>query len=317
MNVIKPKRLQSGQTIGVVAPASPPGDPQAIDLWLERIREMGFRVKAGQHLYDRHGYFAGFDRDRATDINAAFADPEVDAIFCLRSGYGSVRTLQYLDFELIRQHPKLIVGFSDLTALLNAIYLRTGLVTFHGPEAEDQLVLRPYSLASFQKVAMSVQAQLTLGDLPSLDERDNSGEHEHTLVRYVSGKVQSRLIGGNLNTIVALLGTPFEPDFNGALLFLETYGQDTYALGSMLQHLHLAGKLHQVNGVVFGQFMECEERGFTKHEVLAEHLIALNKPALYGLMIGHMEQQATLPIGCMAQLDVDAGTLTLLEPAVV
>ena len=164
---------------------------------------------------------------------------------------------------------------------------------------------------------MGAQTSITLGDLPTLDQRENSGEHEHTLLRYVSGKAQGRLIGGNLNTLVALLGTPFEPEFNNTVLFLETYGQDTYALGSMLQHLHLAGKLEQVSGVVFGQFIECEERGFTKHEVLAEHLVALNKPALYGLMMGHMEQQATLPIGCRVQLDVDAGTLTLLESAVI
>lgn len=312
----KPKRLQPGQTIAVVAPASPARESTEIDLWLERIRELGFRVKAGQHLYDRHGYFAGLDEARATDINAAFADPEVDAIICLRSGYGSSRTLQYLNFDLIRRNPKIIIGFSDLTALLNAIHLKTGLVTFHGPEAEDQIVIRPYSLAAFQKVLIEGQFNITLGELPKPEARAQSGEHEQALIRYVPGKAKGRLMGGNLNTLVALLGTPYEPNFHGTLLFLETYGQDTYALGSMLQHLYLAGKLQTVAGVVFGQFSECEERGFSKHEVLSERMISQNIPSLYGLMISHQEQQATIPLGCMAELDVGAGTLTLLESGV-
>jgi muramoyltetrapeptide carboxypeptidase len=316
MKIIKPHRLERGQTIGVVAPSSPPRERAEIDVWLDRIRELGVRVKAGKHVYDRHGYLAGFDQDRAADVNAMFADDEVDAIFCLRSGYGSARTLQYLDFDLIRSHPKIIIGFSDLTALVNAIHVKTGLVTFHGPEAEDQIVLRPYSLAELNKVLVLGESNIRLGDLPTAELAPESIDYETELKRYVPGRARGRLQGGNLNTIVRLLGTPYEPDFRGKLLFLETYGQDTYALGDLMHHLLLAGKLQQVAGVIFGQFHDCEDTGFTKHEVLAEHLVALKIPALYGLMIGHMEQQTTLPIGCDAELDVDAGSLTLLGPAV-
>ena len=311
MSIIKPNRLELGQTIGVVAPSSPPRAVTEIDPWLERIRALGFRVKAGPHVYDRHGYLAGRDIDRASDINAMFADPAVDAIICLRSGYGSARTLRYLDFEMIRQHPKIIIGYSDLTALLNAIHLRTGLITFHGPEAEDQIIQQPYSLAEFQKVLMVGQPNSVIGALPM-------GQPSlEPIQTYVSGKARGRLVGGNLNTIVALLGTLYEPDFRDALLFLETYGQDAYALGSMLHHLWLAGKLQQVTGVVFGQLQDCADAAFTKHEVLAEHVINLGIPAMYGLMIGHMEEQTTVPIGCEAELDADAGTLTLLESAVI
>lgn len=316
MQIIKPRRLEHGQTIGVVAPSSPPREPAEIDVWLDRIRDLGFQVRAGKHIYDRYGYLAGLDQDRAADVNRMFADDEVDAIFCLRSGYGSARTLQYLDFGLIQSHPKIIIGFSDLTALVNAIHVKTGLVTFHGPEAEDQIVLRPYSRVEFCKVLLFGQSNIRLGDLPTAEFEPETVDYETELRRYVPGKARGRLLGGNLNTIVRLLGTPYEPDFRGALLFLETYGQDTYALGDLMHHLWLAGKLQQVAGVIFGQFHECEDAGFTKHEVLAEHLVALKIPALYGLMIGHMDQQTTLPIGCEAELDVDAGTLTLLEPAV-
>jgi muramoyltetrapeptide carboxypeptidase len=164
----------------------------------------------------------------------------------------------------------------------------------------------------FTKVVMAGQANITLGDLPAAENG-----RQRQLVKYVPGKARGRLLGGNLNTLIGLLGTPYEPDFRRKLLFLETYGRDTYVLGACLHHLWLAGKLQQVAGVVFGQIEECEEIGFTLHEVLAERFISLNIPALYGLMIGHMDEQATIPIGCEAELDVEAGTLTLLEAAVV
>lgn len=317
MNIIKPRKLEKGQTIGVIAPSSPPREAIQIDQWLARIEELGFHIKAGQHLYDRHGYLAGRDADRAADVNRMFVDETVDAIICLRSGYGSARTLPYLDYELIRRNPKIIIGFSDLTALINTIHTQTGLVTFHGPEAEDELILKPYALPEFTKVVMAGQANITLGDLPSALTTSVEGQSPKQLVRYVPGRARGQLLGGNLNTLIGLLGTPYEPDFRGKLLFLETYGRDTYFLDTCLHHLWLAGKLQQVAGVVFGQFEEIEEIGFTLHEVLAERFISLNIPALYGLMIGHMDEQATIPIGCEAELDMEAGTLTLLEAAVI
>jgi muramoyltetrapeptide carboxypeptidase len=318
MDIIKPSRLERGQTVGVIAPASPPrGDGALIPQWLDRIEALGFEVKQGEHLYDRYGYMAGFDTDRAADVNRMFADEEVDAIICLRSGYGSARTLPYLDYDLIRRNPKIIIGCSDLTALINAIHAKTGLVTFHGPEAEDELALRTYALAEFEKVVMRGLSGITLGSAPAAPLFDDGGERRDPLKRYVPGKARGRLIGGNMCTLVGLLGTPYEPDFNGKLLFLEDIGEDTYAQGRYLHQLWLAGKLQQLAGVAFGQFEEVEERVFTLHEVLAEWFIALRIPALYGLTIGHMDEQATVPLGCDAELDVDAGTLTLLEAAVV
>jgi muramoyltetrapeptide carboxypeptidase len=287
-----------------------------IDVWLEQIRALGFSVKAGQHLYDRHGFYAGYDGDRAADLNHMFADEEVDGIVCLRSGHGSARTLPYLDYELIRHNPKVIAGYSDLTALLNAIHGRTGLITFHGPEAEDEIVLRPYALTEFRKVVMTGQTPVTIGDLSTHQAATEQSEGTSLLMKYVTGKARGRLVGGNLNILVSLLGTPYEPDFHGKLLFLETYGQDTYALDRHLSHLWLAGCFQQVTGVIFGQFEACEEIGFTLHEILAERVRSLKIPSLYGLRFGHLEEFTTIPIGCEAELDVEAGTLTLLESAV-
>jgi muramoyltetrapeptide carboxypeptidase len=317
MNIIKPKRIQTGQTIGVIAPSSPPrGGGEVINTWLNRIRELGFQVKEGAHLYDRYGFLAGYDKDRATDINWAFADDQVDAIICLRSGAGSARTLPYIDYDLIRANPKVIIGFSDLTALINAIHVRTGMVTFHGPEAEDEIITRPYSLSEFCKVVMDGKSNVRLAESPIQSDQDPVKPSQSKLVRYVTGKARGRLMGGNLPTLAFLTGTPYEPDFRGKLLFLESINEDTYKQCFYLNQLWLAGKLQQVVGVVFGQFEETEETIFTLHEILAERFIQLNIPAIYGLEIGHMVEQATIPIGCEAELDVEAGTLTLLESAV-
>lgn len=317
MQILKPHKLEKGQTIGVIAPSSPPRQSEEIARWLERIQELGFKVKQGKHLYDRHGYLAGFDEDRAADVNAMFGDDAVDGIICLRSGYGSARVLPYLDYDIIRNNPKVIIGFSDLTALINVIHSKTGLVTFHGPEAEDQLMLKPYALAEFTKVVIEGQSNVTLGDQPADSVASATSDPLKQLVNYVPGKARGQLMGGNLNTLVGLLGTPYEPDFQGKLLILETYGQDTYALGTYIHHLWLAGKVQQLAGVVFGQFEGCEDTGFPVHEVLAERFIERKIPALYGLMIGHIEEQTTIPIGCEAELDVEAGTLRLMEAAVI
>ena len=319
MNPIKPKKLQKGQTVGIVAPASPCNEDRQIHFALETVESLGFRVKEGRHLYDRHGYLAGRDQDRAADINQMFADDEVDAIITLRGGYGSARILPYLDYELIQHNPKVLTGFSDITALLNAVHVQTGLVTFHGPEAE--ITYTPYMLAAFKQVLQQAETNITLGSPPPFEVTEGHVAYDNRLVRILPGKAQGRLIGGNLTLIVDLLGTPFEPDFKDALLFLEDTGLTTDEVDRRLSHLWLAGKLQQVAGLAFGQFsnisyLSAWAKRFTLDEVLAERCQALNIPAISGLMFGHIDDQATIPIGCWAELDVEAGTLTLLEKAV-
>ena len=319
MSTLKPRRLAQGQTIGLVAPASPCNERVQIDFAIETITSLGFHVKPGRHLYHRHGYLAGHDQERAADINQLFADQEVDAIISLRGGYGSARLLPYLDYELIRNNPKIITGFSDVTAVLNAIYTKTGLMTFHGPEAETTYT--PYRLTEFKKVLMMPQGICAIGSPPPFEGGEGKVERENRLTRIVTGKARGPLIGGNLTLLVDLLGTPFEPDFREKLLFLEDVGMTTDQVDRCMSHLWLAGKLQQVTGIIFGKFEDISYLStwawrFTLEEVLAERCQELNIPALAGLMIGHFDDQTTVPIGCAAELDVGAGTLTLLENAV-
>jgi muramoyltetrapeptide carboxypeptidase len=320
MNSIKPKKLKKEQTVGIVAPASPCNEDKQIHFAIETVESLGFVVKEGKHLYDRHGYFAGRDQDRAADINEMFADDEVEAIITLRGGYGSARTLPYLDYDIIRQNPKIIIGYSDVTALLNAITLKTGLVTFHGPDAETRYT--PYMLSEFKKILTASESPLSIGSPPAFEAQEGWVEYTNRLERIVPGRVKGQLMGGNLTLLVDLLGTPYEPDFQGKIIFLEAVGITSDEVDRQMSHLWLAGKLQQVVGIVFGQFVDISyvpvwAKRFTLEEVLAERCLTLNIPAISGMMIGHIDDQATVPIGCEAELDVEAGTLTLLEPAVV
>ncbi|MEM7118872.1 MAG: LD-carboxypeptidase [Chloroflexota bacterium] len=318
--VIKPKRLREGQTVGIVAPASPCNEDRQIRFALETIASLGFKIKEGKNLYRRHGYFAGTDLERAEDINDMFADDEVDAIITLRGGYGSSRILPFLDLDLIRNNPKILIGFSDITALLNGIHRRTGLVTFHGPDAEMRYT--KYTLAEYEKVLMRADSPIVLGAAPPFESSKGVVEYKNRFDPIVPGKATGQLIGGNLTLITDLLGTTYEPDFQGKILFLENCGLTTDEIDRSLSHLWLAGKLQQVNGIVFGQFADISylsnwAKRFTLAEVLAERCKDLNIPSIAGLMFGHIDDMTTIPLGCEAELDVDAGTLTLLENAVI
>jgi muramoyltetrapeptide carboxypeptidase len=320
MNIIKPKRLVKGDTIGITAPASPLNEDEQVRAAIETIRSLGFEVKEGHHLYDRYGYLAGSDRNRAADLNAMFADDGVDGIITLGGGYGAPRILPYLDYDLIQRNPKLLMGYSDITSLLNGIYHKTGLVTFHGPIANQSFT--PYTLDEFQKVVKQAKSDVPLGSPPPFEAAEGKIERKNRVTRIGGGKVQGRLIGGNLSLMATLCGTPYAPDFSGCILVLEDVGEATYRLDRMLTQLWLAGSLGQVAGIAFGKFTDCKTsaswaKQLTVEEIITTRCLEMGIPALRGLMIGHVEDMTTLPIGCMAELDVDAGTLKLLEPGVV
>ena len=316
--LIKPRRLEPGQTIGVVAPAYTIDEDDRIEAGIETVESLGFRAKPGSHLFRRHGYFAGTDQERASDLNAMFADPAVAGIVCLRGGYGASRMLPYLDFDLIRRNPKPLVGYSDITTLLNPIQRLTGLVTFHGPIAAQTYT--PYTLAQFRRVLQSPEAPILLAEPPPFEARPGRVERQNRMSTLVTGAARGRLVGGNLTLLAHLAGTPYAPDYAGAILFLEDVKESIYRIDRTLTQLWLAGSLQQVAGIVFGKFTEIPPTTspfqFSLDQVLAERSQAVGVPAVRGLMIGHVEDQATLPIGCEVELDADARTLTLLEPAV-
>jgi len=304
----------------MVAPSAAPNEPERIRFAIDTVESLGFKVKPGAHLYDRDGYLAGADAARAADLNAMFADDGVDAIWCVRGGYGASRILPALDYALMQQKPKALIGYSDITALHMAIHRHAGLVTFHGPVAFRAFT--PYSLGELKRVLWTGETPVRLGGPPPFDRTEGRVDWENRVATLVPGKARGRLLGGNLCLMSHLCGTPYFPDLRGAILFLEDVEEAYYRIDRMLTQLWLSGALAGVAGVAFGKFTNCEPSAFflqnrPLEEILAERCRALGVPAVSGIMVGHIEDQTTLPVGCLAELDADAGTLTLLEPGVV
>jgi muramoyltetrapeptide carboxypeptidase len=314
----KPSRLKVGDTVGLIEPASATDDPFQIQLIEEAIVMMGLKPKRASHVLNRYGYLAGADRDRAADINAMFADRDVKAIFAVRGGWGSARLLPYLDWTIIRSNPKLLTGFSDITALHMAIAAKAGFTTLHGPNAGS--AWGKSSWDSFREIAFDA-ATPTFRNPDSTEDRLVQRRWRTRVIGTGSGKAQGRLLGGNLTVLSALVGTPYLPSFDGAILFLEDVEEAEYRIDRMLTQLSQAGVLKNLKGVVFGQCTDCVNKGasyggFTLNDVLTQHLGALGIPAYQGAYFGHIADQFTLPVGGKAEIDADAGTLRLLEPVV-
>ncbi len=314
--ILKPRRLAAGNTVGLVAPAGPAADDESVRYSIELLQSFGFRVKPGRHVFERTQYLAGDDRDRAADVNAMFADDAVDAVFTLRGGYGTQRMLPYLDYELIANNPKVFVGSSDITAILIAMHEKTGLVGFHGPSAAGNY--SDYALAEFRKVLWEPAANTRIGAAPSIDVRPGQVERRNRLTRVAGGTGRGRLVGGNLTLVSTLMGTPYEPDFRDRIVFLEDVNEAPYRIDRMLTQLWLAGKLQQAAGLAFGKFTKTEDEGntFSIEEIIRQRCGDLGIPVVSGLMIGHIADKTTVPIGILAELNAEAGTLELLEPAV-
>lgn len=308
------RKLTPGMTIGLISPASNAREDEDIRFAADIVRSLGFKVKEGRHLYQRNQYLAGSDKERANDVNAMFADKSVDAIFCLRGGYGTPRILPFLDYPMIAKNPKVLMGYSDITALHNAIHERTGLITFHGPIAGQNFT--DYTLAEFQKILVDAQSPTSIGAAPAFEVVAGRAERENRVTHFVGGKGRGRLVGGNLTMIASIMGTPYQPTFAGKILFLEDIGEAPYRIDRMLTQLWLAGVLDQVAGIAFGKFTDADTDGntFSIEQVIAQRCGALKVPVIRGLMFGHVEDQSVVPVGALAELDGDAGTLTLLEP---
>ena len=303
----------------MVAPSAAPNEPERIRFAIDTVESLGFKVKPGAHLFDREGYLAGSDAARAADLNAMFADDGVDAIWCVRGGYGASRILPALDYALMQRKPKALIGYSDITALHMAIHRHAGLVTFHGPVAFRAFT--PYSLGELKRVLWTGETPVRLGGPPPFERAEGRVDWENRVVTLVPGRARGRLLGGNLCLMSHLCGTPYFPDLRGAILFLEDVEEAYYRIDRMLTQLWLSGALAGVAGVAFGKFTNCNSSPFFLQnrpldDILAERCRALGVPAVSGIMVGHIEDQTTLPVGCLAELDADAGTLTLLEPGV-
>ncbi|MET1757162.1 LD-carboxypeptidase [Novosphingobium sp. RD2P27] len=312
----KPSRLHSGDTLGLVAPAGFVADRFGVDAIEDTVRAMGLVPKLAPHLTAREGYLAGDDRTRAADFQAMFADEDVAAVMSVRGGWGCARILPYLDFAALTRSPKLFIGFSDNTALHMAIAARCGFPTIHGSNASTSW--RQSSWDAFHALAFE-GATPTIATPSSPAALLTSGASR--VRTFHSGKARGRLLGGNLSVLSALVGTPFLPDFTGAILFLEDVNESEYRIDRMLTQLALSGILARVAGIVFGQCTNCAEQAagygnFTIYEVLDRAFASLGVPAFQGAPFGHISGQVSIPEGVMAEIDADAGTIRVLEPAV-
>lgn len=315
--LLKPPHLEPGDTIGVVAPASPPGDPTVIDRSVAAIEQMGFRARLAPNVRQRLGYLAGDDRRRAADLMRMFADRKVKAIVCLRGGYGAGRLLEMLDYSLVRANPKILVGYSDITALHCALLTRARLVSFHGPMLNGDFARPDMPEFARRSFLRTVTTAAPPGSL-----RQGAGRAAVKALR--GGCAEGPLVGGNLSLLCALIGTPFQPDFRQRILFLEDVDEPPYRFDRMLTHLLLAGVLPQVAGVAVGRNVHCTDpkaRRFREYrqnleDVLRDRLGPLGVPVVVGLPFGHVRRNATLPLGVRARLDGDSGDLSVIEPAV-
>ncbi len=311
----RPRRLAPGDTVGMVGPASATFLRMELDVARESLEALGLKVIVGEHLRDRHGYLAGDDVARAADINRFFADSSVRAVLPIRGGWGSGRLLPYLDYAAIRRNPKIVLGYSDITALLIAIHARTNLVTFHGPNGLGRW--DTWSADLTRRVLFE-------GEAVTFENPHDKGEFiaqtENRTQTIVPGVARGTLLGGNLSVLTALLGSPYLPAWDGCILFLEDVGEDIYRVDRMMTSLKLAGVLAKIRGFVFGTCDDCgpgEGYGsLTLEEVLDDHVRPLNVPAWRGAMIGHRTPQFTLPVGTPVEIDAARATIRMLTPAV-
>lgn len=303
----KPPALRPGDTLAVISPAGATADPpDAFERGLALIEAAGFRPKLMPHARDKRAYLAGRDEDRLNDLHAAFTDPDIRGILCARGGYGCMRLLPKLDFDRIARHPKALIGFSDVTALLLPLYQRTGLCGFYGPMLTSNLIHgEPFSEAALWP--------LLRGDV-SLPYAVPNRDSWHA---FRPGTAEAPLVGGNLSLLAALCGTPFQPRTAGHILFIEDWKERYYSLDRQFEQLRQAGLFEDIRGLVLCDFSDIEaEPDWPLADFLKELTANLDVPAGYGFSVGHGAQTATLPIGIQARFDASAGTLVLLESPV-
>ena len=313
---VRPPGLTPGARIALVAPAGPLLELDDLTRAEALCRALDYGPVLAPHAGRRHGYLAGTDEERLADLNGALNDPTIDAIWCIRGGYGSTRILDRVDFDALARRPRPLIGFSDITALLLGALARANVVAFHGPVARAGMP--GFTRRHFDLVLGRAAAPGRLGRIP---EPDNVLiPRQDRIVTLCGGVAEGPLVGGNLTLLQCLLGTSYLPNLDGAILFLEDVGEDLYRVDRMLAHLRTIGVLGRLAGVAVGRFTELRRHmqdgalGFD--EVLATYFGPLGIPVAYGFPVGHIDDQWTLPLGVRARLDADAGELDLLEPAV-
>jgi len=308
----KPPRLKKGDIIGIAAPASPPASLHSLTKGIRSLEQLGYHIVLGKHLYEKHGYLAGTDKDRASDINELFLNPRVNAILIVRGGYGSHRILPLLDYNAIRRNPKVFVGYSDITALQLAIFAKTGLVTFSGPMVSTEFG-EGFGGNAEEQFWQCLSSTKPLGIL-----QNPNGKPLKPLIR---GVTSGQLLAGNLSVVTAMLGTAYFSNSKNNILVLEEVEEPPYKIDRMFHHLQLARVFDQARGVVLGEFADCKptnskKPSLTLRQIFKEVFAPYEIPVLTGLQYGHVEGSLTLPIGIKTRMNASRGLLELIESAV-
>ncbi len=314
--LLLPPRLQPGDTVALVNPSGAIYEAAPYAYAAEVIAALGFKLREAPNLRARYGHFAGTDAQRAGDLNAMFADASVQGILAMSGGSGASRLLPLLDYETMRRNPKFLGGFSDITALLNAVHARTGLVTFHGPMGTSDW--NEFSATGFRGTVVEGRSMLLA---TPVEKADSLAPRSERIVTLRGGTARGRLLGGNLAVLSSMAGSPYWPVFDGAVLFLEEVNEYIYRVDRMLSTLKNAGVLQRLSGVVLGAFTNCGPGDghfgtLTLDEVFADYFRPLDVPVFRGALIGHIRRKHTVPVGLPVEMDADAGTLRLLQPAV-
>lgn len=307
--LLKPTALKRGDTVAITSPAGAVWDEVQIVKFVGILQGFGFKVKLGQTLKEKYGYFAGTDDLRAKELLDFFLDKEVQGIFCMKGGWGCARILDKINYSIIQNNPKVLIGFSDITSLMIAITSKTGLVTFHGPVGNSGW--NDFTSDYFTRILMKKETlsySYPAGDVDA-----------HYTIN--SGIAKGVLVGGNLTVLAGIIGSQYLPSWENKILFLEETGEEPYRVDRMLTQLKLSGVLNKISGFVFGKCVKCDaeepEKAFTLKQVLEQQIKPLGIPAFYGAMIGHIENKYTIPIGIEAEVDASTGIIKLLEASVI
>ena len=313
--IIKPKRLKKGDTVAIIAPSSGADDGQFAKA-IQNMIDLGFKPKLGKYAKEINGFLAGTDAQRVEDIHWAFSNKEIDAVWCVRGGYGLSRILPQIDYALIKKNPKVFIGYSDITALHLAIHQNTGLVTFHGPVASS-------TYSDYPKMHV-VHALMTPVVPDKIELSPDNVANTKLLFKtqtITKGTARGKLIGGNLSLLTALAGTPYAlRNTKGKILFTEDVGEKPYRIDRMFTQLKQSVNLRELAGIALGIFAECDtpdDKSQTVIDVVKDQLGNLGIPVIYGLSFGHIRDQFTFPIGVEAEMNTENATVTLLESGVV
>ena len=311
---ILPKRLKKGDVIGLIAPAGIITEKQLKNT-IESVEKLGYKSYHTNSALSKYGYFAGKDKERADDLMHMFTNKNVAGILCIRGGYGAMRILDMLDYDLINQNPKVFIGYSDITAFLSSIYENTGLITFHGPVGISSF--NEFTVNSYRNIIETPQNKYKY---QYLREKNTEETSEFDVYTINEGKAEGELIGGNLSVIVSMIGTKFEPNFENKIVFIEEIDEKTYKVDRMLTQLVQATNIKKASGIVLGIFKKCdqdEEPKLSLKEAITDILKPLNIPVSYGMAFGHVANKMTIPVGIKAKMNADKNSLKLLEKAVL